>query len=161
MARGKIVTVTMRVRIGESELEVSGPEDFVMKQIDAFKKEREKIVAPIASSQKTEKVAGIFLTDKKLSVNQFFRKIGTKTDVDRTLAAGYYLEKFDKYESFTAGEIRGTIRNAKINPPNNTNDSINSNIKKGLIMTAGDKDGKRAFVLTTDGEDVINEMQKQ
>jgi len=82
-----------------------------------------------------------------------------KTDVDRTLAAGYFLEKHKGYENFTASEVSGTIRvDAKRTPPRNPHDMINSNIRKGLIMSAGDKDGKRAFVLTSDGEDAINEM---
>jgi len=98
------------------------------------------------------------ISTKKISVSQFFRKLGTRTDVDRTLAAGYYLEKHENCESFTAAETKEIIRSSKRTPPKNPNDLINANIRKGLIMAAGDKDGKRAFVLTTDGEDAINEM---
>lgn len=159
MPEKKTANVTMRVRIGENELEVSGPPDFVKKEIADFREEQKKIV-PISSSGITAGQArsSIQATTKKISVSQFFRKLSTRTDVDRALAAGCYLEKYEKCESFTAGEVREVIRTAKINPPKNTNDSINANIKKGLIMAAGDKDAKRAFVLTSDGEDTINEM---
>lgn len=161
MAGKKVSHVTMRVRIGENELEVSGPSDYVEKKIEEFVKlNKEKpFVSKVHSgttvtgiSQKTQE------SMKKMSAAQFFNKFTPQTSVDRVLSAGYYLEKFQNNESFTANDIRETIRNAKRNPPTNTNDAINSNIKKGLIMSAGDKEGIRAFVLTSDGEVAINEL---
>jgi len=156
MAEKKVRNVTMRVRIGDNELEVSGPTGFVEKKIAEFVElNKEKpLVRKVASgvSQKTPE------SMKKMSPSQFFKKTVPQTSVDRVLAAGYYLEKFQNNESFTANDVRETIRSAKRNPPTNTNDAINSNIKKGLIMSAGDKEGIRAFVLTSDGEDTINEL---
>ncbi len=164
MAKKETNNVTMRVRIGENELEVSGPKDFVKKEIDAFKKEQ-KVILPVISSSSGPKlkqeIVGALKITKQMSVNQFFRKIPSKTDVDRTLIASYYLEKYRNYENFTASDVREIIKESRNNPPRNTNDSINSNIRKGLIMAAGDREGKRAFVLTTDGEDAINEMLKE
>jgi hypothetical protein len=93
-----------------------------------------------------------------MSVAQFFKKISPKTDIDRVLAAGFFLEKFKNQDGFTASEISDTVRGAKIPPPSNTNDSINKNIKKGYMMPSGDKEGKMAFVLTSDGEETIVEL---
>lgn len=158
MAERKTINVTMRVRIGENELEVSGPKDFVESKIATFLKEQKKIVPVSSSGLKGGQAIVASTSTKKMSVSQFFRKLATKSDVDRTLAAGYYLEKYKNYGNFTASEIRDIIKESKNNPPRNPNESINANIRKGLIMAAGDKDKKRAFVLTTDGEDAINEM---
>jgi len=97
-----------------------------------------------------------------MSAAQFFKKVNPRTGVDRVLAAGYYLEIFLGMENFTSAEIRDTIhKEAKTQPPKNPNDLINSNIKKGYMMSAGDKDGKMAFVLTSDGEDTIKVLLDQ
>jgi len=162
MAKKTISNVTMRIRVGDSELEVSGPQNFVEAQIADFLEKQKKIVKGESGKSLTRQIPiGTSAGRKKLAVAQFFRKLATQTDVDRTLAAGYYLERYENLENFTALEIREKIRNAKINPPKNTNHTIDLNIKKGFIMLAGDKDGRRAFVLTSDGEDAISEMLKE
>lgn len=160
MSKKTIPNVTMRVRVGDSELEASGPQDFVETKIADFLKKQQKTIRGESGKTLTRKI-GILATGKKLSVAQFFRKLATQTDVDRALAAGYYLERYENLENFTALEVKEKIRAAKINPPKNTNNSIDLNIKKGLIMPAGDKEGRRAFVLTSDGEDAISDMLKE
>lgn len=155
----KIVNVTMRVRVGQNEIEITGPSNYVEKKIAEFlEKQNSSSVATEREFNESSQPTGSI---KKSSVSQFFRKIALKSETDRVLAAGYFLETFKKSESFTSAEIRETIREAKIQPPKNTNDSINKNIKKGYMMTAGDKDGKMAFVLTTDGEEVISNLFKE
>ncbi len=165
MAKKKNDNVTMRVRIGETELEVSGPSNFVEKKITEFiKLNKQKSLATTAPSQTTVRQTGEKLTEstKKMSAAQFFKKVNPRTGVDRVLAAGYYLEIFLGMENFTSAEIRDTIhKEAKTQPPKNPNDLINSNIKKGYMMSAGDKDGKMAFVLTSDGEDTIKVLLDQ
>lgn len=156
MAKKESMNVTMRVRIGENELEITGPSDFVEKKIAEFLEKQKSVSATSTQSSPPQFPAlpGIKV-GKGMSVAQFFRKVSSKSDVDRALAAGYFLEKFENVENFTASEIRETIRKAKIPPPKNPSDSISKNIKKGFMMTAGDKEGKMAFVLTTDGEEAI------
>jgi len=155
--------VTMRVRIGNNELEVSGPKTFVEKKISEFiDKQKELGLVNTITNKPLGSTKNVASETKKMSGAQFFRQLSLKTDVDRTLAAGYYLERHKGYESFTASEVSEIIRkDAKRTPPRNPNDTINSNIRKGMIMAAGDKDGKNAFVLTSDGEDEINEMLNQ
>lgn len=163
MPEERPANVTMRVRIGESEIEVTGPSDFVEKKIAEFlERQKQAPVIPPVSPGKSVSHSAIRTTvqpsHKVMSVAQFFKKVSPKSDVDRVLAAGYFLEKFENQDSFAASEVSETIRGAKIPPPKNTNDAINSNIKKGNIMPAGDKEGKKAFVLTSDGEETITEL---
>jgi hypothetical protein len=157
--------VTMRVRIGDSEIEVIGPSDFVEKKIAEFleKSKQTPVSKPMGIKENIARETGEVeqAHKKKLSVAQFFRKISSKNYVDRILAAGYFLEKFNNQDNFTAADISAAIRDAKISPPRNTNDAINGNIKKGFMMSSGDKDGKMAFVLTTDGEDKMAELFKE
>ena len=155
--------VTMRIRIGDNELEVSGPSDFVDKRIAEFVQQQKQPVQPAQAGTAGNHASseGIAPPGKKMALAQFFRKLGLRTDVDRVLAAGYYLETSGGAESFTAAEVSHAIRKAKNPLPRNPNDSINQNIKKGLMMSAGDKEGKMAFVLTTDGEDRIANLLNQ
>jgi predicted metal-dependent hydrolase len=161
MADKQKTNVSMRVRIGDNELEVSGPSDFVEKKIADFLERQKKGATLPAGKAQTSSTQGQTASEKRLSLAQICRKIDPRTDVDKVLVAGYYLEKYEDFEKFTAAEIKENLRRAKIAPPKNTNDSINSNIKKGLMMSAGDKDKRRAFVLTSDGEETINDMLGQ
>lgn len=159
MAKKELPSVTMRVRIGENELEVTGPSDYVEKKIDGFL-ERQKS-PPVTGTEKSSPqpiASNSPNATKGESIAQFFKKVAPKSDVDRVLGAGYFLEKYKREESFTAAEISETIKNSKKPPPTNPNHSVNQNIKKGLMMAAGEKDGKRAFVLTSDGEEEIEAL---
>jgi hypothetical protein len=160
MSKMKSETVTMRVRIGDRELEVTGPSDFVDKKIAEFLDHSKKIPSGSGlSSHTTASSTSVGSGTKLTSAAQFFKKISPKSDVDRALAAAYYLEVIKKVESFTTTEIRDTIRKeAKTNPPKNPSDVVNQNIKKGLMMTAGNKEGKMAYVLTTDGVEAIETL---
>lgn len=61
-------------------------------------------------------------------------------------------------QNFSAAEIRAVIKEAKVPPPRNANDAVNQNIRKGLIMTAGDRENKMVFVLTSDGEAAVEQI---
>ena len=154
--------VTMRVKVGDREIEITGPSDFVEKKIAEFLEKQGQSLAPGAPGLKEGAGQGAGRVvqppahgGKAMSEAQFFRKVSAKTDLDRVLAAGYYLEKFKQVQNFTTAEIAETIRVAKIVPPKNPSDAVGKNIRKGTIMPSGDKDGRMAFVLTTDGEEAV------
>jgi len=157
----KIATpVTMRVKIGDAELEVSGPQKFVEEKVAEFisaqgsKHETTSIRGAVAESIQSD------ASKKPPSLAQLLKKANLKSDVDRALIAGYYLETFKEYQSFTAAEIKDAIRDARISPPSNPSDVIAKNIRKGVMMQAGDKDGRMAYVLTTDGAEFVEEQLK-
>jgi hypothetical protein len=97
---------------------------------------------------------------KTSTLAQLLKKVSVKSDEERVLVAGYYLETVRGLQNFTAAEIKEAIRGAKVNPPNNPSDVIAKNIKKGLMMQAGDKEGRMAYVLTTDGVESVAEQLK-
>lgn len=161
MSEDKQANVTMRVRIADAELEVTGPKEFVEEKIAAFVKAQRDSRPQHQGANPTSPVSmGDHIPPanpaKGLSAAQFFKKAPSKSDVDRVLMAGYFLEKHNGADSFTTAEITDTIRQAKIKPPVNPSDSVAKNIKKGLMMSAGDKEGKKAFVLTSDGEEAVS-----
>lgn len=95
-------------------------------------------------------------TGKKLSVKEFLISKKPKTDIDKTLIIGYYLENSDNCLPFNAKDIENGFRNAKETSPKNVNDVINKNIRKGFMMEAKEKkDGKMAWELTNLGEQCV------
>lgn len=149
-------TVTIRVRIADSEIEVTGPPDFVERKVREFLDQAPSPGrAPPSGQASRPRQLGISL--KGSSPAQFLRKLNPKSDVDAVLGAGFFLERARNQDNFTAREVRTLLAEAKRRPPKNPNDAINSNIKKGLIMSAGNRENKIAFVLTSDGEEQIEE----
>jgi hypothetical protein len=158
MPKQKPVSVTMRVRVGDKEIEVTGPSDFVEKKIAEFLKQAPStVVVPSAAPSSKEQAVQ---HSKGTSPAQFFKATNPKTDNDRVVVAAYFLEKYRNAQNATMAEIRDLIAESKRNPPRNTNDAINQNIRKGLLMTAGDRENKMTFVLTSDGEAEVEEMLK-
>jgi hypothetical protein len=159
MAKEKDSSVTMRVRVGDAEIEVTGPSSFVEKKIAEFLKGPPK-KAQAQSPSAAPSVASEPVMGKPKSPAQFFKQCNPQSANDRALLGGYFLEKFRQVQNFTAAEVRDIVREAKWPPPPNVNDSINQNIRKGYLMTAGDREGKIAFVVTSDGEAAVEEMAK-
>jgi len=155
--------VSMRMRIGDNELEVRGPRNFVEAKIKQFLEDQRQLQESrrTGSPAKAPTTSHPASSAKKLSVAQLFTRLKPKTDVDRTLVAGYFLESTGGAENFTAAETRDTIKKAKRTPPKNPSDAVAKNIRKGFMMSAGDKEGRMAFVLTSDGEEQVREWLEQ
>lgn len=95
---------------------------------------------------------------KKLSIKEFLLSKKPQTDVDKALAIGGYLEKNDGFSSFNVKDIESGFRAAKEPLPKNINDCINKNVSKGYMMDAtGKKDNRRAWVLTSSGEQCVEQ----
>ena len=102
---------------------------------------------------------------KKLSVKEFLRLRKIKSNVQRILLIGYYLEKHNGEASFNSKDLQSAFRGAKEPLPTNMNAFINQNIKNGHIMEEPEKkDNKKAFVLTNTGEEydenILNNKNK-
>ena len=155
MAKQNVFSVTMRVRVGDKEIEITGPSDYVEKKIAEFVNQAP---TPQSSTKTPDAPVVPSGTSKAKSPGQFIKSTNPKTDADRVLVAAYFLEKYRNAQNATAAEIRDLIKEAKTPPPVNPSDAINKNIRKGFLMTAGDRDNKMAFVVTTDGEAAVEEM---
>jgi predicted metal-dependent hydrolase len=148
-------TITIRVRVGDAEFEITGPLEVARAEVQEFMKRQPTVAEPTKGIPQASPPQP---TLKAKSPAEFFKKSNPKTDVDRTLAAAYFLEKFRNVQDASAAEIRDVIKEAKRPPPTNINDSVNGNIRKGLMMTAGERENKIVFVLTSDGEAAVEQM---
>jgi hypothetical protein len=94
-------------------------------------------------------------TAKQKSIREFLNEKKPATANDRALCIAYYLETFKGYECFNAEDIKAGFREARIPLPKNPNDVINKNIAKGYMMDAENKGGKKAWVLTGTGMELV------
>ena len=76
---------------------------------------------------------------KKLSVKEFILTKKPSGDVQKTLAIAYYLENNEEMQSFNVEDLAHYFQLAKEPTPQNLNDKINMNIKKGHVMEAKEK----------------------
>jgi hypothetical protein len=90
---------------------------------------------------------------KPISVKEFVLSKKPNDDTRRTLAIGYFLEKYEKAASFNIRDLEEGFRKGKEKVPLNINDKVNGNIRNGHMMVASEqKDGLTAWTLTNSGE---------
>lgn len=99
---------------------------------------------------------------KKLSVKEFILLKKPSGDVQKTLTIAYYLEKNEDMRSFNVEDLAHYFQLAKEQTPENLNDKINMNIKKGHMMEAKEKkENKKAWVITNSGEQFVDNNFKE
>ena len=120
-------------------------------RIDELEKRVEKLEKLLALAG-----TAIATKAKKLSVKEFLMTKTIKSEVQKAIALGYFLEHFEGMASFNVDDLEAAFRGAKEKPPKNMNDVVNKNIAKGFVMAAKDKKGsKMAWCLTSSGEKYI------
>jgi hypothetical protein len=149
--------VTVKLAIGSFSVEVTGESAYVDKKL-------EELVSRFLSTGKTplsETVpASNVVADsggKKLSAAELLKKSSVKNQIDRALVLGYYLEKYSGATGFTSTEI-GTLGRETKNPFANPSDAVAKLTGRGLMMSAGDKEGQRAYALTASGEAFVESL---
>lgn len=94
---------------------------------------------------------------KKLSLREFMNSKAITSEVQKTLAIGYYLETHEALSSFNIQDIKKGFNLAKEPAPRNINDTINKNIQKGFLMETDEKkEGTKAWMLTNSGIEFID-----
>lgn len=108
------------------------------------------------SNSSIREKAGVPAGSKKLSIKEFLLKHPPTTDIQRTLAVGYFLETQAGMASFTKADIEKGYSAAKEPTPSNIGVNINHCIKQGHIMEAEEKkNNKTAYVVTRSGEQFV------
>jgi hypothetical protein len=148
--------VVIKVQIGNLTIEVTGAPEYAEKKVD-------ELIQKYTSSKAVE--AGLVsksvnpeLTAKNLSPSEFIKKIGTKNQSERALVLGYYLEKVKGMENFTTADLIDISMQAKQSKFANIAATVSSLVQQGLLMGAGEKENKRAYTLTTTGEEQIDNL---
>jgi hypothetical protein len=93
---------------------------------------------------------------KKLSIKEFLLESPPTTDIQRTLAVGYFLETHAGMASFTKADLEKGYGDAKEPTPSNISVNIKHCIKQGHMMEAEEKkNNKTAYVVTRSGEQFV------
>lgn len=93
---------------------------------------------------------------KKLSIKEFLLESPPTTDIQRTLAVGYFLETHAGMTSFIKADLEKGYSDAKEPTPSNISVNIKHCIKQGHMMEAEEKkDNKTAYVVTRSGEQFV------
>lgn len=93
---------------------------------------------------------------KKLSIKEFLLESPPTTDIQRTLAIGYFLEAHVGMASFTKADLEKGYSDTKEPTPSNISVNIKHTIKQGHMMEAEEKkNNKTAYVITRSGEQFV------
>ncbi len=93
---------------------------------------------------------------KKLSIKEFLLESPPTTDIQRTLAVGYFLETHAGMTSFTGADLERGYGDAKEPTPSNISVNIKRCIKQGHMMEAEEKkNNKTAYIVTRSGEQFV------
>jgi hypothetical protein len=93
---------------------------------------------------------------KHLSIREFIIQKKPKSDVEKTLVIGYYLETSEKFKSFNSRDLQKGFAEAKEKPPGNISDKVANNVKNGHMMsTKEEKDDLTAYTLTNTGMELV------
>lgn len=114
--------------------------------------------------ERLRRLEGRFKTEsagllKDISVREFIIQKQPKSEVEKTLVIGCFLEQNRGYASFNAQDLMDAFREAKEIVPANVNLAVIKNVAKGLFMeTKEKKDGRKAWTLTNAGLSYVERL---
>ena len=120
--------------------------------------EHEKRISQLEGLSKTKPET----VTTKPSIKDFIRSKKPEDDLQRTLAIGRYLEKYEGFSTFNISDLEKGFRDAKEPVPDNINDKANKNTGKNYLMEAKKKkDNKKAWCLRVKGEEYVDSGFKE
>ena len=144
----------LRYRKGDRELELEGDKEWIEKIFKEFMKSEIKETIPEGMTTEKGKVKEI-----PMSLVEFLKSKGDpKEHADLVIAFSYWLFHMENMESYNVDDIRRCYDEARITPPKNPTDTMNKMQGKGWLKFVGEKDGKKAWVITRSGEEYVERM---
>lgn len=100
----------------------------------------------------------IFYEKQGVGLGDYF--FDTKNQSERALVLAHYLEKVKNMESFNTADLTEIGRVAKQPKFTNISDTVAKLVQQDQLMGAGERESKRVFVLTTTGEECVENLLK-
>jgi hypothetical protein len=164
---------SIRVRIGNAEIEISAPDkSFVLNESNRLI-EQFKLDAMTPRTTQVEVIQGEATAipeqtqtrfTKPETLGEFFRRInGLQTHLDKILAFGYWCEIKQHKQHFTAEDVLSRYKEAKETPPANIRRDLSSLVSKGLLLPPGKTDdGTLTYALSNSGiKEVESKIQPE
>lgn len=128
-------------------------EEEIRKILDAHEERLAKLEALIAGEPKSSHVHP--------SAKDFIFKKKPKDEVQKVLALGYYLEKYERLPQVNLKDFENAFTAAKESIPENINYKVLRNIGKGHMMEVKErKDNLKCWSLTGEGERFVEDNFK-
>lgn len=141
----------IRVRIGESEIELEGADEFIKKHLQAFYARLNEPTAHVAKIK--EQLLGppkkVAHSGKTPTPAEYYKQKGKTDGISQILVFGKYLEEYRNKTSFTRTDINAVAHEAKLAKDVHTQYFTNA-VKQGLLR----KDGKD-YSLTLTAEEYL------
>jgi len=139
----------IRYRKGDFEIELQGDKDWVEEKFKEFIEGKIVELAALTTKAKT-------LPD---SLVEFLKSKGDpKEHTDRITIFSYWLFHKENLKSYNVDDIERCYDETRIAKPTNINAFMNDLQAKGYLKLAGEKDGKKAWVITRTGEEYVEKM---
>jgi len=141
-------TYKIRYRKGDFEIELQGDKEWVEQKFQEFIESK----AVTAAAVGTKKLAG--------SLVEFLKNKGNpKKHMDRAIIFSYWLFHKEGMQAYNISDIAKCYDEARITTPKNLTDIMNKLEEKGYLKPAGEKDNKKAWVITQSGEEYVDQMK--
>jgi hypothetical protein len=148
--------VTVKLAIGNFSVEVTGPSEYVDRKLEELLTRHGATPRQVTTEPRIAEVARDH-GGKPLSPGEFLKKASPKNQSDIALLLAFYIEKNQETTSFTSSDLGNVAREVK-RPFGNPSDVVARLTARGLMMSAGEKDGVRAYALTASGEEYVESM---
>ena len=157
-----MANVTVKLAVGNFSVEVAGEPEYVDKKIDelvsrylSWRPSASAAAEPVSGAA-APAVAEAAAGGKQISPAEFVKRSKAKNQVDRALVLGYYMEKM-LGNAFTSSDLADLGKQIK-QPFANASDNVAKLIGRGLMMSAGNKEGLRVYALTASGETYVESL---
>lgn len=152
--------VTVKLTVGGFSTEVTGPVEYVDKKVEELISRFLTSWKP-ASAESVASAVPVSASGKKTSAAEFIRRASPKSQSDVALLLGYYLEKVSGTSNFTSAELATFSKGEAKRPFSNVSDVVAKLTSRGLMMSAGDKEGHRSYSLTASGEEYVEAIMEE
>lgn len=161
----------VKIKIGEIEFYAKGQTADVEAQrqnftniilpaaVDAIKSSRSsqayiaEATTPALEPIKETAVLEVNADLSTMSVNEFVKRKGFRTQEDIAIGLIYYYEVYKKTADFSTEDLKNYFKESKITIPRNPSMTVNRLFSKGFIMNG---DNKKRYYLTQTGTDYVN-----
>jgi hypothetical protein len=149
---------SFKFKYGELEIEFSGEKTYVEEQIKTWKGFIDKNFPTFNQEQKQiffkpnqENNVPEIKVKKNISIDDFIKLKAPENDADKTIVAAYYLERYEKYNSFNEEDI---FKLAKIK---DAEKFLAINLEKGFLSLFHKENSISDYTLTYSGEIYVRE----
>ena len=145
----------IKIRHGENEIEIEGPDQFIASQLTDFYMRLGSVATaigrPTIKQQLLEESSPV-KKGKSPTPAEYFKSKGKSEGVSQIFIFGKYLEEYGGQADFTPGDINKLVNDAKLSKDIHPQYFSNA-VKSGLLRRQGKK-----YSITLSGEEVLASM---